>query len=36
LDNIVVTDLQTATAVLDYLKKKRLGRTTCIILDKIS
>jgi structural maintenance of chromosome 4 len=31
----VVTDLATASAVLDFLKAKRLGRTTCIILDKI-
>lgn len=36
LDNIVCTDLDTAKAVLDFLKKRQLGRTTCIILDKIS
>ena len=36
MDNIVVNDLATATAVLDLLKRKRLGRTTCIILDMIA
>ena len=36
LDNIVVNDLPTAQAVLDLLKRKRLGRTTCIILDRIA
>lgn len=36
LDNIVVTDHSTATSVIDFLKAKRLGRTTCIILDKIT
>ena len=35
LDNIVVTDYASASAVLEYLKRKRIGRTTCIILDKI-
>jgi chromosome segregation ATPase len=32
LDNFVVTDFNTATLVLDFLKKKQLGRATCIIL----
>jgi structural maintenance of chromosome 4 len=36
LDNIVVTDLATASSVLDFLKARRLGRATCIILDKIA
>ena len=36
LDNIVCTDLETAKTVLDFLKKRKLGRATCIILDKIS
>lgn len=35
LDNIVCNDLDTAKAVLDFLKKRKLGRATCIILDKI-
>jgi structural maintenance of chromosome 4 len=35
LDNIVVTDLATAGAVLDFLKARKLGRATCIILEKI-
>jgi chromosome segregation ATPase len=35
LDNIVVTDLATGNAVLDFLKARRLGRATCIILEKI-
>lgn len=35
LDNIVVRNTQAAQAVLDYLKVNKLGRLTCIILDKI-
>jgi structural maintenance of chromosome 4 len=35
LDNIVVTDHPSAEAVLNFLRVRRLGRTTCIILDKI-
>jgi chromosome segregation ATPase len=35
LDNIVCTDLESAKNVLDFLKKRKLGRSTCIILDKI-
>ena len=36
LDNIVCTDLESAKTVLDFLKKRKLGRATCIILDKIA
>lgn len=35
LDNIVVRDINAATAVLNFLKNNKLGRVTCIILDKI-
>lgn len=35
LDNIVVRDMEAATAVLAFLKTSKLGRVTCIILDKI-
>ena len=35
LDNIVVRDMEAATAVLSFLKNTKLGRVTCIILDKI-
>lgn len=35
LDNIVVRDMNAATAVLSFLKTNKLGRVTCIILDKI-
>jgi structural maintenance of chromosome 4 len=35
LDNIVVTDHPSAEQVLNFLKVRKLGRTTCIILDKI-
>lgn len=35
LDNIVVRDMEAATAVLNFLKSSKLGRVTCIILDKI-
>lgn len=35
LDNIVVRDMDAAGAVLSFLKATKLGRVTCIILDKI-
>ena len=35
LDNIVVKDYDAANAVLNFLKATKLGRVTCIILDKI-
>lgn len=35
LDNIVVENLEAATAVVEFLKKTKLGRISCIILDKI-
>lgn len=35
LDNIVVRNLEAAQAVLNFLKTAKLGRLTCIILDKI-
>lgn len=35
LDNIVVTDHPSAEQVLNFLKVRKLGRATCIILDKI-
>lgn len=31
-DNIIVTDFNTIRAVFNFLKKKKLCRTTCIIL----
>ena len=36
LDNIVCQSVEAAQKVLDLLKANRLGRATCIILDKIS
>jgi len=36
LDNIVTETYEAASKVLDFLKKNKLGRATCIILDKIS
>ena len=36
LDNIVVTNYEAAKAVTDYLKRTKLGRITCIILDIVS
>lgn len=35
LDNIVVKNMEAANAVLNFLKTSKLGRVTCIILDKI-
>ena len=35
LDNIVVRNYEAARAVIDFLKTERLGRASCIILDKI-
>lgn len=35
LDNIVVETLDAANLVLNFLKATKLGRVTCIILDKI-
>ena len=35
LDNMVVENYEAATAVIDFLKKNRLGRLSCIILEKI-
>ncbi len=36
LDNIVTETYQAASKVLDLLKRNKLGRATCIILDKIT
>jgi len=36
LDNIVTETYEAASKVLDLLKRNKLGRATCIILDKIS
>lgn len=35
LDNIVVKNFEAANAVLNFLKVTKLGRVSCIILDKI-
>ena len=35
LDNILVKNMEAANAVLNFLKSSKLGRATCIILDKI-
>ncbi|KAF4727767.1 hypothetical protein FOZ62_027572, partial [Perkinsus olseni] len=35
LDNIVVDNAEAAQAVVEFCKQRRLGRVTCIILDKI-
>jgi len=32
---LVVYDYDTANQVINFLKKNRMGRVTCIILDKI-
>ena len=36
LDNIVCQNVEAAQKVLDFLKTNRIGRATCIILEKIS
>ncbi|KAF4680002.1 hypothetical protein FOZ62_007715 [Perkinsus olseni] len=35
LDNIVVDNAEAAQAVVEFCKQRRLGRVTCIILDKV-
>ncbi len=35
LDSIVVRTYEAARAVIDYAKKEKLGRISCIILDQI-
>lgn len=35
LDNIVVKNFEAANNVLNFLKTSKLGRVSCIILDKI-
>jgi len=36
LDNIVTETYEAASRVLELLKRNKLGRTTCIILEKIT